>query len=124
VLQALENPELAFDEMIRVLRPQGLLVIEFLNAFEIVAGIRSLGAKLKGVLPRLHTYSPFQVNHWLAHRGLRSIECAAIYLPPRNLPWIERIFDLKGVVRLTEGVPGLSLIWAHAFLLIGKKTKA
>ena len=124
VLQALENPELALDEMIRILRPQGLLVIEFLNAFEIVSVLRSLGERLKGALPRLHTYSPFKVRRWLSHRGLRSIQRAGIYLPPRNLPWIERIFDLRGVVRLIEGVPGLSLIGAHAFLLIGKKTKA
>ncbi len=35
VLQALGSPERALDEMVRVLRPKGLLVIEFLNAFEV-----------------------------------------------------------------------------------------
>jgi ubiquinone/menaquinone biosynthesis C-methylase UbiE len=37
VLQALASPEQALDEMVRVLRPKGLLVVEFLNAFEVVA---------------------------------------------------------------------------------------
>ena len=121
VLQALASPERALDEMVRVLRPNGLLVIEFLNAFEIAALARSAAEKLNGRLPRLHTYSPFEVHRWFSKRGIRFIQRKGVYLPPRGLPWLGRIFDVKGLVRLMEGVPGVSLLSAHAFLLIGRK---
>jgi ubiquinone/menaquinone biosynthesis C-methylase UbiE len=121
VLQALGDPERALDEMIRVLCPKGLLVVEFLNAFELIALVRSVGERLKGQCPRVRTYSPFQVHRWFTQRGLKLIRRASVYLPPRGLPELGRIFERKGVVRLLENVPGLSLAGAHAFLFVGEK---
>ena len=121
VLQALASPEHALDEMVRVLRPEGLLVIEFLNAFEVAALVRSAFEKLSNRSPRLHTYSSFNVHRWLPKRGVRFIQRTGIYLPPRRVPWLGRIINAKSLVRLMEGVPGISLVSAHAFLLIGKK---
>lgn len=124
VLQAVGYPERALDEMVRVLRPKGFLVIEVLNAFELVALVRSAGERLSGRLPRVRTYSPFQAHLWLVQRGLRLIRHAGVYLPPRRLPWLGRIFDHKRVVHLMERIPGLSLAGAHAFLLVGEKKVA
>jgi ubiquinone/menaquinone biosynthesis C-methylase UbiE len=121
VLQALGSPERALDEMVRVLRPEGLLVIEFLNAFEVAALVRSAVEKLSDRLPRIHTYSSFDVQRWLLKRGVRFIQRTGIFLPPRRVPWLGWIFNVKGLVRLLEGIPGVSLVSAHAFLLIGKK---
>ncbi len=122
VLQALGRPERALDEMIRVLRPKGFLVVEFLNAFELVALARSAGDRISGRTARLHSYSPFQVRRWLAQRGLRVVRRAGVYLPPRRFPWLEGIFDCKAVVHLMESVPGLFLVGAHALLLVGEKS--
>jgi ubiquinone/menaquinone biosynthesis C-methylase UbiE len=121
VLQALNRPERALDEIGRVLRHKGLLILEFLNAFEVVALVKSAYAWLGGRLPRVQTFSRFQVSRWLVQRGFRLLQCAAVYLPPRRLPWIEGIFSRKGVVSLMEGVPGCSLVAAHAFLLVAEK---
>ena len=121
VLQALASPERALDEMVRVLRPEGLLVIEFLNALELAALARSAVEKLSDRSSRLHTYSFFDVHRWLLKRGVRFIRRTGIYLPPRRAPWLGRIINVKGLVRLMEGIPGVSLVSAHAFLLIGKK---
>jgi ubiquinone/menaquinone biosynthesis C-methylase UbiE len=121
VFQTLGSPEEALCEMVRVLRPKGLLIVEFLNAFELVAMIRYACEKLRGRLPRLHTYSPFKMNHWLEQRAIRFIRRAGVYLPPRRLPWLERLFTLKGFVPLLEKTPGISLLGPHAFLMVGEK---
>lgn len=121
VFQTLKCPERALDEMVRVLRPNGLLVLEFLNAFEPVAVMRAAGERVWGRLPRVCTYSPFQVRRWAVQRGVKLIRRAGVYLPPRRLAWLERIFDHEGVVRLLEEIPGISLAGAHAFLLVGEK---
>ena len=121
IFQVLGCPERALDEMVRVLRPKGLLVLEFLNAFELVALVRSVGEWLRGQLPRVRTYSPFQVQRWFAQRGLRFIRRTGVYLSPRGFLRLGRIFEHKGVVHLMEGIPGFSLAGAHAFLLVGEK---
>ncbi len=122
VLQALGRPERALDEMIRVLRPKGFLVVEFLNAFELVALARSVGDRINGRPARLRTYSPFQVHRWFARRGFKLIRRTGVYLPPRRFPWLEGIFDCKTVLHFMESVPGLSLAGAHAFLIVGEKS--
>lgn len=121
VLQAVGYPERALDEMVRVLRPKGLLVVEFLNAFELVSLVRSAGERLRGRLPRVRAYSPFQLGRWFVQRGLRFVGGAGVYLPPRRLSRLRWIFEREGFVHLMEGIPGLSLVGAHAFLFVGEK---
>ncbi len=121
VLQALKDPERALDEMVRVLHPGGLLVVEFLNAFEIIALLKALREKMSGRMPRLCTYSPLEVRRWFDRRGLKIFQQLGIYLPPRRLPQIGQVLNHKAVVRLIEMIPGLSMTGAHAFLLAGIK---
>ena len=121
VFQTLGSPRQALCEMVRVLRPQGLLVVEFLNAFELAAIGRHAFEKLTGRLPRLHTYSPVEVNHWFDQRGITFIRRTGVYLPPRKLPWLEWLFTLKGFVSFLEKAPGISLLGPHAFLMMGEK---
>lgn len=121
VLQALRDPERALDEMVRILRPRGLLVIEFLNAFEIIALVRSASERINGRMPRICTYSPLKIRHWFIERGLKLVQQTGVYLPPRKFPQIGRVLNQKGVIRLLEGIPGFSLAGAHAFLLAGRK---
>ncbi len=111
----------ALDEMVRVLRPRGILVVEFLNAFESIALMRAAATRLSGRPPRVRTYSCFQVCRWFMQRGLRCVQRAGVYLPPRHFPWLGRLLAYPGVVHLLESLPGLALVAPHAFLLIGEK---
>lgn len=121
VLQALDNPERALDEMVRVLEPNGVLVVEFLNAFELIALSKAVTERLTGKSPRLHTYSPYLISRWLKECSLKDIRRVGVYLQPRSLSWIGRIFEYKGAIQVIDRIPGLSLACAHAFLLIGRK---
>lgn len=121
VLQALNHPERALDEIGRVLRHKGLLILEFLNAFEVVALARSAYAWLGGRLPRVQTFSRFQVSRWLVQRGFRLLQCAAVYLPPRRFPQLGGILSRRGTVSLMKSMPGFSLVAAHAFMLVAEK---
>lgn len=122
VYQALASPEQALEEMVRVLRPGGLLIVEFLNAFEPIALTRAVAARLTGQPTRVRTYSCFQVRRWFRQCGLRCVRRAGVYLPPRQLPWLGQLLNRRGVVHWLERLPGLSLIGPHAFLLIGEKS--
>lgn len=121
VLQTLESPERALDEMVRVLRPKGLLVVDFLNAFELVAMVKAASERLSGRSPRVRTNSLFQVHCWLTQRSIRPIRRAGVYLPPRRHSWLEPILDCKLFTFVMDGLPGFSLAGAHAFMMVGEK---
>lgn len=124
VFQTLRFPESALDEMARVVRREGLIVVEFLNAFEPFALAHSIRQRLAKEPPRLRTYSPFDIRKWLEQRGFEVIRRVGIYLTPRRYPRLAGIFDRKPIVNFIEQVPGLSLAIAHAFFVVGKKRVA
>lgn len=124
IFQALQHPEWALSEMVRVLRPRGVLVVEFLNAFEPIALLKSAAERARGRPPLLRTYSLFQVRRWFAQNGVKLIRRAGVYLPPRQLPGLSRLIDQRGVLHLLETIPGLAVATAHAFMLVGEKARA
>lgn len=121
VIQALGSPERALDEMVRVLRPNGLLIVEALNSLELLALGRSLYDWALGRSPRLHTHSSSMITSLLSARGVRLIKKAGIYLPPRGgVPWLAPLFSER-IIRVIGLVPGLSVVLAHAFLYLSLK---
>ena len=122
VLQALSEPERLLDEIARVLRPQGLVVVEALNALEVPAVLRRLIEKLRGRPPRVRCHAPSQVVAWLERRGIRPVRRVGVYLPPPRVPRLGRLLDWPGTVRLLEGIPGAALAGSHAFWWIGRKS--
>jgi SAM-dependent methyltransferase len=122
VLQAVSRPGCLLDEVGRILRPQGIILVEALNALELQAMARRLLEVIKGRPPRLHCYSPSQVRRWLKRREIKPLRRVGVYLPPRQFPGLGRILDWPGVIWLLEGIPGCSLMGAHAFWLVGQKS--
>jgi len=121
VFQVLNCVEKALHEMIRVLKPKGLLVIEFLNALEVIALSRAIAERITGRRPRLYSYTASQVQGLFIQHGLKILRRAGVYIPPRRFAWLERILNLEAFVGVMEGIPGLASVVAHAFILVGEK---
>lgn len=121
VLQASGGPERILDEIARITRPGGFVVVEALNAFELPRMTRRLAERIAGRPPRLHAHPPSRVRRWLEARHTRLVRLVEVYLPPRRLPWLGRLLDQPPVSSLLERVPATGLLGAHAFWFVGRK---
>jgi ubiquinone/menaquinone biosynthesis C-methylase UbiE len=121
VLQALSYPERALDAMTRVLRLDGILVVEALNGRAVVARARRAGEVARGIRTRVRTFDPRQVQEWLLNRGLHLIRQVPVCLPPRRLPGLRRFLDLGMLARAVEVWPRIAETGAHSFLFAARK---
>ena len=121
IFQALGSAEHAVDQILRVLRPGGWMIIETLNAAEAILAPRRAWLGLRGSKDEVRAYSPRRVKRWLTAGGARPLRQVGIYLPPRRLAWLNWAFDSRALPRLFEAVPGAPLIAAHAFLTLARK---
>jgi len=122
VLQVLARPEAALDEMARVLRPDGVLVVEALNGRALSALARHTIDVVRGRPPRVRHYSPLSVQGWLRARGLRLTRRASVWLPPRWWPWAAS--DVGPLAARLGRHPALALSVAHSFLFVARKGSA
>lgn len=122
VFQAVSRPAALLDEIRRVLRPRGIVVLEALNAFEMPAMVRRLGEIIGRRPSRVRAYSAFQVQRWLEAREMRCLRRVGVYLPPRRFPALGRLLDHGAVGRFLEAASAPSLVLAHAFWLVGQRT--
>jgi SAM-dependent methyltransferase len=120
VLQALAEPELALDEMTRVLRPGGWLLIEALNGRAWLArGQRAL-KRVRGTTVRVRTYDPAGVRVWLSARGFCLVRQEGLLLPPRRVPGIATVLDLPIVARTLGTSRRVVDAVAHTFLFVAR----
>lgn len=121
VLQALGRPQRALDEMARVTRPGGWLVVEALNGRAPAALARRAAAAVRRTPQRVRAYEPGQVRTWLRGRGLVPVRQAPLCLPPRRRPGLEWLLDRSRLTSAVESWPGLATIAAHAFLFVAQR---
>jgi SAM-dependent methyltransferase len=116
VLQALESPERALDEIVRVVKPGGALVVETLNGRGAVA--RAWHP------PRVRTYDPREACRWLEDRGLEVVQVTPLCLPPRAMPGLGRLLGSRPMERALAGSRRLAELAAHTFLFGARKPGA
>jgi len=121
VLQALVEPERVLDEIARVLRPGGALVIEALNRGALIARGRRLAETLRRLPPRVLTWNPAEVAGWLDRHGLDLLERDGIYLPPRGMPALDRLLGGDRGGAAFDRHPWLAGLAAHGFLFAARR---
>jgi SAM-dependent methyltransferase len=124
VLQALADPTQAIAEMTRVLRPDGTLIVEALNARGLIGVLKEVTHRLGRQPPRVRGYPPQVVAGWLRARGLRVEASPGLCLPPRRWPALGRILETDAVERAFAFAPGLSRLVAHSFLFVARRDAA
>ncbi|GAB6180517.1 hypothetical protein JCM14036_18360 [Desulfotomaculum defluvii] len=107
MLEFSEDPELVIKEIYRVLRPQGYLILAFLNRYSPWTMLRKLRAKRK---PSVYSQARFlgsnEVALLLRNAGFTDETWQrAIYFPPINYPVLlkfYRVFESLGKVVMPE----------------------
>jgi SAM-dependent methyltransferase len=124
IFQALSEPDRAIDEVRRILRPGGHLILEILNYDEIFIRARALfkHAREKGEGVRFYRRGPMKRR--LRSHGFRPVADVPIYLPPRKYPVFERVLEHPLSRSVLHSVPGLSLLGAAAFLMLCRREAA
>jgi SAM-dependent methyltransferase len=122
VLQVLDRPGQALDEMTRVLQPGGLLLVETLNAWNPVALARRFMAFSRQRSTRLHYGSVRGLERLMAVRGARPRQRVPILPPPLSFPAVATRLRLRSVDGVLRSVPGLRTITPHAFWVVGVRT--
>jgi SAM-dependent methyltransferase len=121
MFQALATPERALDEMVRLLKPGGILVVEALNARAVASRVGRGLKRLKGRLDSVRVYNPRTVERWIAERGVRLDHRLPLCLPPRRLPMMASLME-RGVVRRGMEASAMTAeLVAHTFLFVGRK---
>lgn len=122
VLPVLDHPGQALDEMIRVLQPGGLLLVETLNAWNPVAVARRVLAFVRQRPTRLHYGSARGLERLMSTRGARPLQRLPILPPRRSWPAFETWLSQRSVEHMLRSVPGVRTITPHAFWVIGART--
>jgi SAM-dependent methyltransferase len=122
VLQVLDHPERVLDEMVRVLRPGGVLLVETLNAWNPVAAARRLLAFVRQRPTRLHYGTAIGLERLMVTRGAHPLRRLPILPPPRSFPALDMSGSRRSVARVLRSFPGLRTIAPHAFWVVGART--
>lgn len=122
VLQVLDHPGRALDEMTRVLQPDGVLLVETLNAWNPVAVARRVVAFIRQRPTRLHYGTARGLERQMAARGARPLQRLPILPRPRSFPAREAALSRRSVERVLRSVPGLRTVVPHAFWVVGTRT--
>lgn len=121
VLQALERPDPAMAEMVRVVTPGGVVLAETLNPWDPLAAARRLVALRHGHPTKLRYASPGRLERAMAEHGLRAGERIGIVLPPKSLTGVADVLGQPWFQRLLRYVPGANAVASHAFWLVGRR---
>lgn len=120
-LQSMERPERVLAEVKRVLRPNGILILEYLNHFDVVNFSLKLFSMIMGRPPRVRSYSWSEVDALLKNNEIQPFRRKGIFLLPRKMAYLMFVIESKPINWILNQ---LAFFSAHAFLLFGKNIKS
>lgn len=124
IFQALGEPARALTEARRLLRPGGHLVLEILNANEILIRARTFLERTRRENAGVRTYGRSEMTRWIRAAKLRPVRGVPVFLPPRKLPGLEAWMDHPVPRFFLRAVPGCADLGAPSFLLLARREDA
>lgn len=121
ILQALSEPGAALREAGRALRPGGHVILEILNAEDLVHRAAGLLRRRSVRSDGVRRYRRADLLRSLSECGLAPVSVVPIYLPPRKYPFLERMLDHRACRWMLRAVPGGERAAAAAFLVLARQ---
>jgi len=115
VLQYITNETVVINEIRRILKEEGILILITSNSISII----ELYNRIKGGSAIAKKYNPFRLKRLFKTVGFDDIKVGGVYIFPRLLRVFEPLFG-RGMPKHLEQC--LFLLW-HAFIIKGTKGK-
>jgi ubiquinone/menaquinone biosynthesis C-methylase UbiE len=112
VLQTLSDEQRALEEMTRVLKPSGLLVLDGLNDSGLSSAAHWVRRARKNAWNEVRRYRPRSLRRCLLALGYSKIETLPVVIAPRRVEPLGQIVRRMG---------RLSILVAHSFFLFARK---
>lgn len=116
VLQYVENEQKVIDDIDRMLKNDGIVIIEALNLLSVREIFKKLLALFaKDMQIKEKRYNPFKLKNIFSSFGNSNI--IGIYLLPKRLIFLEKIFKHENIIKMLNKMYPLSLFVANAFFI-------
>lgn len=117
VMQALGSTDAAAREMARVLKPEGELWIDALNAACLPDAARLAWQRLRGLPPHLRYDDPAELAEILRRNGFERVRVHWVPIMPGKLKALQGLIESAAVAALLRALPFLGRWLSHAFVL-------
>ncbi|MCL4797991.1 MAG: methyltransferase domain-containing protein [Burkholderiales bacterium] len=121
VLQSLSGPERAISELARVLRPDGELWVDALNARCLPNLFGRWRAKARGQETRLRYDTVGILKRALREGGFRSVRISWVPILPERLRFAQALLESRVVRWLLGALPWLGSAVSHAYVLTARR---
>lgn len=123
VTQALAESRRAIDALASTLKPEGELWIDALNGWCVLHLWGTVRRRLQGRRRHLRYESPRRMKKQMRECGLVDVQIHWMPIAPERAPLLQRLAESAPMTWVLRSLPLVGMLFAHAFILQGKKTK-
>ncbi|MDZ7829158.1 MAG: class I SAM-dependent methyltransferase [Halofilum sp. (in: g-proteobacteria)] len=124
VMQALDDPQPALAELLRVTRPGGTCWVDGLNRWCLPNLLREGKRMLLGRAPHLRYDAPGSLRRSLRAAGSDGVRLHWLPMAPERFPRLRRLLAHPLTEQLLRVVPPLGLLCSHSFILVARRGRA
>ncbi|NOX91845.1 MAG: class I SAM-dependent methyltransferase [Gammaproteobacteria bacterium] len=121
VTQALSESREAIIELTSVIKPNGQLWVDGLNAWCLPHIWGRLARALQGKPPHLRYESPRQIKRLFRSAGLLDVRLFWLPILPARLNYFQKLFETAFIYHLFLWLPPLGALLSHSFVVCGRR---
>ena len=124
VMQALERPEPALEELMRVVKPGGQIWIDALNSWCLPSLWERMVRRVQGRPMHLRYDSPGHLRRLMTAAGCKGVQAYWVPILPVSMQRYQRFLEGPLARRLIRYFPVAGALLSHAIVLQGKRSAA